>query len=170
MLTLLYPSHEMNLESPFHIICNEYIKNDNNLSNHSYTISHIPIIKKFDYGEMETGLEEKFGGSKPFFTIGESWPNNDGIPMKFYCQFTVPNKLNNYLYRIFIQLNNDKFFIDKIELTEDNLKNQIIIEKPQICDNTYKEHNAYYEPFRIIHWNKINDIKTFEYFLLINLT
>jgi hypothetical protein len=82
----------------------------------------------------ENGCEDKFGGDVPFFIKGESWPMYKKVPQTFFCQLRDPRKDDNILYRIFIAVDNDyecaNYHITKIILNEENLKNQIIIPKP----------------------------------------
>lgn len=82
----------------------------------------------------ETGLEQKFGGSVPFFIENEEWPMYDDLNLIFICQFKDPFKDNNELFRVFMtdddsyELCNAK--IMKIELNETNLSKQIKIKPP----------------------------------------
>ena len=127
-----------------------------------YTYAYIPKSTKIKF-EEETGLEDKFGGKNPFFIKGETWPKDDeDIPMRFFCQFKDPRESNNYLYRVFLPIDNDEFLlennhIDKIELNEENLKNQIIIKSDD------EENN--FEPFKITGWKKIKELKSLDYIL-----
>ena len=151
-----------------------------NLSEDFYTYAHIPVTSQIKF-EEETGLEEKFGGLKPFFILGEKWPiDDDDIPMRFFCQFKDPRKSDNYLYRVFLPIDNENdilvenTYIDKIELNEENIKNQIIIEKPKILDNGYdsesdeendEELDKNFKPFKINSWTIIKELKSYEYIL-----
>lgn len=75
---------------------------------------YFPQIKKID---RETGIEEKFGGRKPFFKKGESWPiTNYNDPLVFICQFKDPRKNNNNLIRVFL----DKELMEWEELEDYN--------------------------------------------------
>jgi hypothetical protein len=95
---------------------------------------YYPKYHNIDDGE-ETGLEKnKFGGKVPFFVQGEKWPSVDGIQLLFICQFVDPSKEDNILYRVFLP--DDQYTeldattccsISKIELSEENIKNQLII-------------------------------------------
>ena len=133
-----------------------------NLSKDFYTNAYIPTSLQIKF-EEETGLEEKFGGSKPFFIKGESWPvDDDTIPMRFFCQFKDPRKSDNYLYRVFLPIDNkndilvENTYIDKIDLNKENIKNQIIIEE-ELFEN--------FEPFNITHWQVQKELKSYEYIL-----
>jgi len=133
-----------------------------NLSKKFYTNAYIPTSIQIKF-EEETGLEDKFGGSKPFFIKGESWPiDDDYIPMRFFCQFKDPRKSDNYLYRVFLPIDNksdilvENTYIDKIDLNKENIKNQIIIEE---------ELFEKFEPFKITCWKVQKELKSYEYIL-----
>jgi hypothetical protein len=107
----------------------------------------------------ETGVEEKFGGQKPFFVNGESWPlsQNDNLPMKFICQFIDPRNDIKIMTRIFIPQDDDleDAKIMKIEMNETNLANQLIISPP--CEDiTFKG-------FKVTEWIKDKELKSYEY-------
>ena len=77
--------------------------------------------------EDETGLEEKFGGSKPFFTKDEEWPKDeDGEDMKFLCQFKDPRSEDDFMYRVFVSEMTYEYNITKIN-TKD--KQKVIVKK-----------------------------------------
>jgi len=150
-----------------------------NLSEEFYTEVYIPKTIEIKF-EEETGIEEKFGGSKPFFINGQSWPiDDDGIPMRFFCQFKDKKKSDNYLYRVFLSIDNENdvlgsYFIDKIELNEENIKNQIIIEKPIIdednnndndSDNNNDNLSKIFKPFKIKYWTETKELKSYKYIL-----
>ena len=133
-----------------------------NLSKDFYINAYIPISIQIKF-EEETGLEEKFGGSKPFFIKGESWPiDDDYIPMRFFCQFKDPRKSDNYLYRVFLPIDNkhdilvENTHIDKIKLNKENIKNQIII-KEELFEK--------FEPFKITSWEIKKELKSYEFIL-----
>ena len=109
-----------------------------NMDEDCYTYTYLPDV---DENELidETGLEEKFGGSKPFFIEGEYWPLfNEDSKMYFLCQFKDPRKEDNILFRVFSSIEEDSkddleeeleedyatFKILPIELSEENLKKQ----------------------------------------------
>jgi hypothetical protein len=105
--------------------------------------------------------------------------DSDDIPMKFFCQLKDPRKSDNFLYRVFLPIDNEnnnlleETFIDKIELNEDNLKNQIIIDKPKFLDDEEDENddndndtqkiNNNFKPFKIIEWRITKELKSFHY-------
>lgn len=100
-----------------------------------YSEAKIPITKKIDPSE-ENELDEKFGGTKPFFVKGDRWPINhdDNIPMVFFGQFKHPFK-DNTLLQLFVDINNyhspnELSYINEIELNLENISKQIIIPKP----------------------------------------
>jgi uncharacterized protein YwqG len=137
-----------------------------NLPNEMYIPYFKPNVKLI---QNETGLEEKFGGNKPFFVKGEVWPSKDEYHMTFFCQLKDPRKKDNMLYRVFVMLDDDgiqeDFWINKIELTPENIKNQIIIEKPkyseEIKNNKYFNEEVF-DAYEIIGWNKGDELKSFE--------
>lgn len=118
----------------------------------------------------ETGLENKFGGTIPFFIKGEKWPTFKDIPMVFAGQFIDPRYNNNELYRIFLSIDNQQEdssdcdlstnYIDKIILNEENLKNQIIIEKPETYPNI---KFTTFKLFKINNWTHVRELKTYEF-------
>jgi hypothetical protein len=146
----------------------------NNLDEDCYTYSYIPNVDEKEL-DNESGLEEKFGGSKPFFIEGEAWPlSNKECMMEFICQFKDPRKKDNILIRIFSNgkendededENDDEdedskndsplFKILSIELTEENLKKQIILTSPR---NQYKA-------FEIKNWNPSKEFKSIIYII-----
>ena len=141
------------------------IENFDNLPDEFYHNGYFPETKEIK-PENETGLENKFGGSKPFFIEGEVWPTYKSVPMIFFCQFRDPRTENNILYRVFFPFDCDKLdeydytdpedgYISKIELTNENLKKQIIIKKPT-C-NLVKLTN--FKPFIINNWKTEKELK-----------
>ncbi len=131
-----------------------------------YTIAFIPRISKNEI-EVETGLEDKFGGNKPFFIEGEEWPlskNELKEPMKLICQFKDPRKKDNILRRVFTTMDEDsddldpEFRILDIELTEENLKKQIVLEAPSF--------KTPYKPHMIEFWGKSIELKPKPYIML----
>ena len=68
--------------------------------NSYFNTVYFPQVKKI---VNETGLEEKFGGRKPFFKKGETWPTTkSNEPLVFICQFKDPRKNDNNLIRVFL--------------------------------------------------------------------
>ena len=125
---------------------------------------NIILIKK------ESGLEEKFGGHVPFFIKGEKWPMVDSVPMTFFCQIKDPReKDTKILYRIFLGTDAPDFFeecwITKIELNEENLKNQIFLDKPK-CDLDKTENGGIntFAAYLITSWEKDYELKQLDYY------
>ena len=136
----------------------------NNLPPSCYVSAFTPKTTKIDFGK-ETGLEEKFGGKLPFFVNGEKWPlSPSGAPMSFFCQLKDLRKNDNILYRIFIDISlySDyaDFFVGKIELNKENLKNQIQLELPDfpVAVESFDAH-------KIIGWNHHYELRTKEFIL-----
>lgn len=131
-----------------------------------FVTAYKPVTKEI---ENETGLEEKFGGEIPFFVKGEVWPSKDEYHMTFFCQLKDPRKNDNMLYRVFVMLDDSGFqedyWITKIELSPENIKNQIIIKKPEYSDeiknNTYFNEEIF-EPYEIKKWNKFTELSSFK--------
>ena len=154
------------------------------LSDEFYNTAYHPIVEKMTHSE--TGLEEKFGGRKPFFVKGEQWPSVNNFHMTFFGQLKDPRKKNNILYRIFIMIDDtdndfkEDFWINTIELNETNLKNQIIIEKPSYTNLISKQstHSTLvytnstsipksniYEPYKIITYTQKLELQSLQQFL-----
>ena len=148
-----------------------------NMEEDCYTYSYLPDV---DENELinETGLEEKFGGSKPFFIEGETWPLfNEDSKMYFLCQFKDPRKEDNILFRVFSTIEEDKkdtedtedteenlqekdyaiFKILPIELSEENLKKQIFLNSP-LFKNEYKS-------YIIKRWNPLKELRHVSYII-----
>jgi hypothetical protein len=141
-----------------------------NMDEDCYTYTYLPDV---DENELidETGLEEKFGGSKPFFIEGESWPLfNDDSKMYFLCQFKDPRKEDNILFRVFSTIEEDEdleedlqeknyatFKIFPIELSEENLKKQIFLDPP-LFKNEYKS-------YIIKRWNPLKELRHVSYII-----
>jgi hypothetical protein len=126
--------------------------------------------------EDETGLENKLGGTRPFFIKGEKWPLHHGVPMVFFGQFIDPRESNNTLMRIFFPIHNSddicKYEINIIELTQQNIANQKIIKMPKYnkekdTDNNKYDNNGipFFEPYLITKWTKSKELKSYEYVL-----
>ena len=131
-----------------------------------YTTAFIPRVGKNEI-EVETGLEEKFGGNKPFFIEGEKWPlSKDELkePMKLICQFKDPRKKDNILRRVFTTMDEDsddldpEFRILDIELSEENVKKQIVLETPSF--------KTPYKPYMIEFWGQATELKPKPYIML----
>jgi len=134
-----------------------------NLSVNFYNYGYKPIVHKLT---DETGLEQKFGGKKPFFIKGEKWPSVGKYNMTFFGQLYDPRNNKNELYRIFIMLDDDgiqdDYWINKIELNDENLKNQVIIKKPKYEEDIKIESKESMEfpGFEITNWEKFSELKT----------
>jgi len=134
----------------------------NNLDEDYYVYSYKPSVSNEIIND-ETGLEEKFGGNKPFFIEGESWPIINNQPMKLVCQFKNPQKKDNILIRIFSDIDEDYqnddpvFKIIKIELNEENLKKQIFLSPPSFL----KEYKGY----EIKRWTVLKELKSLPYIM-----
>ncbi len=109
-----------------------------NLNESFYVPVYFPVFEKIEK-EDETGMEEKAGGSFPFFIKGEEWPTDTKrkIPMTFLCQFKDPRKPDsNLLYRLFYTVDQDdefgsyadEYHVSSIELNETNIQKQIKLE------------------------------------------
>lgn len=137
----------------------------NNLSAECYNTGFIP--NNLTPIENETGREQKFGGHKPFFIEGEKWPSKGNYHMTFFGQLIDPRKNDNFLYRIFIMIDDEDMiedtWINKIELSEENLSKQVIITKPEyseeIISNKYFE-NYIFEPYDINGWSEFTELKS----------
>jgi hypothetical protein len=132
-----------------------------------YTTAFIPGVNE-DEIEVETGLEEKFGGNKPFFIEGEMWPlskDKSKKQMKLICQFKDPRKKDNILRRVFSTMDEDpeddlypEFRILDIELSEENLKKQIVLETPSF--------KTPYKPYMIKSWGQATELKPKPYIMI----
>jgi len=131
-----------------------------------YNTAYKPKVKKME--EEETGLEEKFGGNRPFFVKGEKWPSKGEYHMTFFGQLKDPRKDNNILYRIFVMLDDqdicEDYWITKIELNDENKKKQVIIEKPKYPEGFWDKYSNEYKfkPYLISSWETFKDIKSLE--------
>ena len=136
----------------------------NNLNEKYYINAYLPDVSEKEITD-ETGLEEKFGGTKPFFIEGESWPLiNSKDPMKLLIQFKDPRKKDNILIRIFSTIDEDNedyddpiFKVLKIELNEENLKKQIFLDTPSF--------EKPYKGYEIKKWNSSKELKPFFYIM-----
>ncbi len=147
-----------------------------NMEEDCYTYSYIPDVDENELTD-ERGYEEKFGGSKPFFIEGESWPLlNEESNMYFLCQFKDPRKEDNILFRVFYSIEEDeedseedleenlreknyatfKFF--PIELSEENLKKQIVLESPDF-------KTPYNKGYQIKSWNPLKELRHVSYII-----
>jgi len=147
----------------------ENIIDFDNMSIEDMNEFYFPVVNK-NIIKKESGLEEKFGGNVPFFIKGEKWPIIDDVPMTFFGQIKDPREKNtNFIYRIFIAIDYPGFYeecwISKIELNEENLKNQIFIDKPK-CDLSKTEMGEIntFDPYLIISWTKDYELKQLDYY------
>jgi uncharacterized protein YwqG len=136
-----------------------------NLPEQYYTKAYLPITEEI---ENETGLEEKFGGEIPFFVKGEVWPSTEDYHMTFFCQLKDPRKKDNMLYRIFVLLDDsgiqEDYWITKIELSPENIKNQIIVKKPEYIEEIKSSEyfcEEKFEPFEIKKWSSHSELSSF---------
>lgn len=135
-----------------------------NLDENDYINAYLPDVSEKEITD-ETGLEEKFGGTKPFFIEGESWPLiNTEEHMKLLIQFKDPRKKDNILIRIFSTIDEDNedyddpiFKVLKIELNEENLKKQIVLNIP-----SFKKP---YKGYEIKKWNSSKELKPLLYIM-----
>ena len=111
----------------------------------------------------EDPFQQKFGGKRPFFTKGESWPLDSlGKPMVFICQFIDPQE-DGYLYRIFLQEDNDANLyeckLDKIEWTEETKQKQDDVKKPKSSNKSIN-----YPCIPITNWKASKERVSFNIF------
>ena len=127
------------------------------LDNRFYRDVYYPKFKKIDENDKNSGLMEKFGGNVPFFIKGEEWPTFtlEGEQIPFFCQVKDP-KNKDILYRVFL-LSEDEYFINKIELSEENMKNQITIEKDASSSVTY--------PAFKVDWVNSRELRDYEFII-----
>lgn len=139
---------------------NTYINNINfdNLPDIFYKNAFFPETSEL---KIETGIEEKFGGNTPFFIKGEEWPEDSKGSMTFLCQFLDPTCNNNILYRIFVSRLNYTISFNKIEFSEENKKNQIIIKRKN------SKKTFFLKPYKIESW--IQKKELLNYNLIINI-
>ncbi len=147
--------------------------NFNELDEDCYTYSYIPDVDENELTD-ENGCEEKFGGSKPFFIEGESWPlckliTDEECMMLLLCQFKDPRKEDNILIRVFCNFYHYNVLdvykpvvkILPIELTEENLKKQVLLEPPKPPYESVKPLKSY----KIKSWNKSKELKPLSFIL-----
>lgn len=61
-----------------------------NLPEMYYCKALVPLVRQYADGE-EKHNEDKIGGEKPFLALDETWPlSENGAPMRFVLQLTVP--------------------------------------------------------------------------------
>jgi hypothetical protein len=137
----------------------------NNLDSTFYRPTYYPKFRKIDKNE-ETGIEEKMGGSFPFFIEGETWPENNDYSLCFFGQFKDPREESTLLYRIFVPIFDpeafmykDNSYISVIDLNEENLSKQIRIENPLFDDD---DDIKPYDPYKIISWTNSKELIEYE--------
>jgi hypothetical protein len=151
---------------------NSIINNYKNINSNNINFDDLPEIfyknaffPQTSELKIETGLEEKFGGNTPFFIKGEDWPEVNKISMTFLCQFLDPTSNNNILYRIFVSKNNYSLNFNKIEFSEENKKNQIIIKRK----NSKKTY--FLKPYKIENWIEKKELLEYDNIVkILNLT
>jgi len=145
----------------------ELVKIDfDNLPPTCYHKVYFPTTAKLETAK-ENGYEDKFGGDVPFFIKGESWPMYEGVPQTFFGQLRDPRKDDNILYRIFIAVDNDyecaNYHITKIKINHENLKKQIIIEKPTYDGKDIDVKKLTKLPaYKITKWTIEDEMKDFD--------
>jgi len=111
-----------------------------------YTYAYIPICEKMT--EPENGLEEKFGGSYPYLTKDSAYDING---FTFLCQFKDPRSEEDDMYQVFVSEDCMDHKIRKIKLDKEAIEKQ------------YKfDIFSELEPYKIIGWNKIKELKSFD--------
>jgi len=136
---------------------NNFILDSNNINFDElpsvlYSQVYIPITSEL---EIETGLEEKFGGKIPFFIEDEKWPEINNISMTFLCQFLDPTSNNNLLYRIFVSRENNTIDFSNIIFSEENKKKQVIVKRKN------EKKTFYLKPYRIDNWEKKSELLSY---------
>lgn len=118
------------------------------LSDDCYRYAYLPICEKMT--ELETGLEEKFGGSYPYLTENNAHGiYDDGFI--FLCQFRDPRSEDEDIYQVFVSEDCMDHKIMKIKLNNEAIEKQ------------YKfDINSELEPFKITGWNKIKELISFD--------
>ena len=104
----------------------------------------------------ETGFEQKYGGSVPYFQFGETWPELDEEPLIFIAQFYDPVGYHeDKLIRVFIK-NPDNFMGDG-EVNAKILPIKVT-QQQQIIKSPVKSPIKH--PFQIIRWIKKDDFSS----------
>ena len=139
----------------------------NNLPVDCYTTTKYPITKKIAR-DAETGLEEKLGGHVPFFTtyegIPDTWPcNDDDIPLTFFGQFKDPYNKSTLL-QIFVDVDVKHYQISEpliinIELNDENIKNKVIVNKPETNNDNFDGELTTYDAYEITDFELQKEFK-----------
>ena len=127
--------------------------NIDNLPFDCYHESKIPNTIKITTDE-ETGLEEKIVGHKPFFVEGDEWPSVDGKSLTFFGQFKISDD-DKILTQVFIDTFDigEEYEIKDIELSEENIKNQVII------TNSDLENSEIFDAHKITSYHLNRELK-----------
>ncbi len=130
--------------------------------------------------EEETGMEEKFGGEKPFFMKGETWPEyetdcGEKRPYDFVCQYKDPNEKKDVLVRVFLPLSDSDAMTDlkvpalilRIPFVKANRDKQIVIERPNARKGSkyIEEDYTKFPAYAIEGFKKSTEIQQFWYLL-----
>jgi len=110
------------------------------LSDDFYNYAYFPICEKII--GPETGLEEKFGGSVPYFKNEE-----DFTELFFLCQFRDPRSEDDSMYQVFMNEDCVGYEIRKIKVNE-KIQCKINIESKL-------------PPYKITGWTKKKELITF---------
>ena len=134
----------------------KWVKFNINIDNLPYDCYHeakLPITTKISADE-ETGLEEKIGGHKPFFVEGDEWPSVDGKSLTFFGQFKISDN-DKILTQVFIDTFDigEEYEIKDIELSEENIKNQVII------TNSDLENSEIFDAHKITGYHLSRELK-----------
>ena len=124
----------------------QYEVDDKIMFNLDWVRVYIPVNEKIYF---ETPMQQKIGGVVPLFFQGESWPEHDGYPLEFICQFLDPRPDHkDQFVRLFTKnvedfddSNKDHVYLSKI-----CLKDKQIIQLP-IPNNLY-----FTKPYLITSW------------------
>ncbi len=140
---------------------------------YSPVVSEEPIPEK-----DETGMESKFGGEKPFFMKGESWPeyetdSGEKRPYDFVCQYIDPTEKKDILVRVFLPLSDSDAMTDlrvpalilRIPFVKANRDKQIVIERPNAKKGSkyIEEDYTKFPAYTIEAFKKSTEIQQFWY-------
>ena len=170
---------EQNYENNFGKFFFDCLNNTNGMEKFFYHSVFMPRVAKKPL-EVETGLEEKFGGEKPFFIEGETWPvyefEGEKKPFEFICQYYDPKiKDKNIFVRLFLPLSDNEASCDfpmlayyhRIELDEETKKKQIIIPRPNLSNGEKYVNKSFtpLKPYQIEKLVQFTEIKKFDYIM-----
>lgn len=131
----------------------QWIKFDfGTLPDDCYVTAHIPECELI---KSETGLEQKFGGKKPFFVKGDKWPIGNDKELIFLCQFRDPRNIaeTHILYQVFVSEDYENFEIKKVDFNKIDIKKQIIIES---------KDKLKLKPYLIKSWSESKELVSFK--------